>query len=80
MSAYVLEEKNERLTKRPMNLTPYRSEQILNYHISAQAYKSYKQAAVKFGYLGSLPTSTTSFYRAITWRLKATLLTPLAYT
>ena len=43
-----------------------RSERISNYHVSLQAYKSHKQAAVKFGYLDPLPTSKISFYRAIT--------------
>jgi len=54
------------MTKRPVNLMQQRSEQIFNDHVSVRAYKSYKQAAVKFGYLDPLPMSTTSFYRAIT--------------
>jgi hypothetical protein len=53
------------MTKRPVKLTQQRGEQIFNYHVSAEAYKSYKQAAVKFGYLDPLPTFTVSFYRAI---------------
>jgi len=54
------------MTKRPVNVMQHRSEQIFNYHVSVQAYKSYKQAAAKFGYLNPLPTSKVSFYRAIT--------------
>jgi len=53
------------MTKQPVNLIQQRSEQTFKYHVSVQAYKSYKQAAVKFGYLDHLPTSTISFYRAI---------------
>jgi hypothetical protein len=54
------------MTKLPVNLMQRRSKQIFNYHVSVQAYKSYKNAAAKFGYLDPLPTSTIFFYRAIT--------------